>query len=71
MLAELGEEVSALGVARRYAGLVDAFVIDEADAALAPAVEELGMRAIVAPTVMTDDPSRAALARVVLAACLA
>jgi LPPG:FO 2-phospho-L-lactate transferase len=70
MLAALGEEVSALGVARRYIGLIDAFVIDEADAALAPAVERLGMRAVVAPSVMTDDASRAALARVVLDACL-
>ena len=69
MLAALGEEVSALGVARRYVGLVDGFVIDRADAALAPDVERLGMRAIVAESVMTDDASRAALARVVLDAC--
>ena len=71
MLAALGEEVSALGVARRYVGLVDAFVIDEADAALAPAVERLGLDAIVAPSVMSDDASREALGRVVLEACLA
>ncbi len=69
MLAALGEEVSALGVARRYVGLVDAFVMDEADSALVPAVERLGMQAVVAQTVMTDDASRAALARVVLDAC--
>jgi len=70
MLAALGEEVSALGVARRYTGLVDALVIDVVDAALAPAIERLGIRAVVAPCVMTDDASRAALARVVLGACL-
>ena len=70
MLAASGEEVSAVGVARRYAGLVDAFVLDTLDASLAPAVEGLGMRAVVAPAVMTDDASRAALARVVLHACL-
>ena len=70
MLAALGEEVSALGVARRYVGLVDAFVIDEADASLAPAIERLGLDAIVAPSVMSDDASREALARVVLDACL-
>ena len=69
MLAALGEEVSALGVARRYVGLADAFVIDRADAALAPDVERLGMRAVVAESVMTDDVSRAALARAVLEAC--
>jgi LPPG:FO 2-phospho-L-lactate transferase len=71
MLAALGEKVSALGVARRYVGLVDAFVIDEADTALAAAIERLGLAAIVAPSVMTDDASRAALARVVLDACRA
>jgi len=71
MLAALGEEVSALGIARRYVGLIDALVIDDADAALASAVERLGIRAVVAPSVMTDDASRAALARVVLGSCLA
>ena len=70
MLATLGEEVSALGVARRYVGLVDAFIVDQEDAALAPDVERLGMRAVVARSVMTDDASRAALAREVLDACL-
>ena len=39
----LGHESSALGVARLYAGMVDRFVLDEADAQLAPAVEALGM----------------------------
>ncbi len=69
MLAARGEEVSALGVARRYVGLVDVFVIDRADAALAPDVERLGLRAVVTDTVMTDEGSRAALARAVLEAC--
>jgi LPPG:FO 2-phospho-L-lactate transferase len=63
MLSSLGEESSALGVARRYAGLVDLFVMDEVDAPLAPAIEELGMRVLVTATVMTDDDARAALAR--------
>ncbi len=70
MLASLGEEVSALGVARRYVGLIDALVIDASDASLAPAIERLGIRAVVARSVMTDDASRAALARVVVGACL-
>ena len=44
MLTSLGHESSALGVARLYEGLVERFVIDEADAALAPAIERgLGM----------------------------
>ena len=68
MLASLGHEPTALGVARGYAGLVDTFVLDDVDAALAPAVEELGLRAVVTDTVMTDDASRARLAGEVLAA---
>ena len=66
MLASLGHEVTALGVARLYAGLVDVFVLDEADAALAPAIEALGMRAVPAPSVMVTDADRAELARRVL-----
>jgi LPPG:FO 2-phospho-L-lactate transferase len=63
MLASLGHESSALGVARLYTGLVERFVIDEADAALAPAIEALGMAVSVLPTVMRDDDDRARLAR--------
>jgi LPPG:FO 2-phospho-L-lactate transferase len=67
MLASLGHEVSAVGVARLYAGLVDVFVMDAEDAALAPDIEELGMRALVTDTIMTDGTARARLARETLA----
>ena len=43
-------------------GIVDGFVLDTVDAALAPAVEALGMRTLVTDTVMTDDASRERLA---------
>src|SRR5918999_1748564 len=66
MLSSLGHEVTALGVARLYAGVVDAFVLDEADAELAPDVEGLGMAALVLPTVMSTDADRAALARAIM-----
>jgi LPPG:FO 2-phospho-L-lactate transferase len=66
MLASLGHEASALGVARLYADLVDVFVLDAVDAALAPDVEALGLRALVTDTVMSDDASRARLAAEVL-----
>jgi len=69
MLATLGHEVSAAGVARIYAGLIDGMVIDEADAALAPQIADLGMRVAVAPTVMHDEADRVALAEVVLGFC--
>jgi LPPG:FO 2-phospho-L-lactate transferase len=68
MLASLGHEPTAVGVARGYAGLVDTFVLDTVDAALAPEVEALGLRVVVADTIMTDDESRARLGRAVLGA---
>jgi LPPG:FO 2-phospho-L-lactate transferase len=67
MLASLGHEPTALGVARIYASLADGFVLDTVDAVLAPAVEALGLRVLVTDTVMTDDAARARLARETLA----
>ena len=66
MLDSLGHEATALGVARLYAGLVDRFVIDEADVALRPQVESLGMAVDVMPTIMRTDADRAALARALI-----
>jgi LPPG:FO 2-phospho-L-lactate transferase len=66
MLGSLGHEVSARGVAALYAGLLHTFVIDEADAALAPSIGELGLHVIVLPTVMRTDADRAELARAIL-----
>ena len=71
MLASLGQEPTALGVARGYVGLVDTFVLDGVDAPLVPDVTALGLRTVVADTIMTDDASRARLAREVLTAVLA
>jgi len=70
MLASLGEEPSALGVARRYvaAGLLDAFVLDRQDERLAAEVRALGLRVAATDTVMTDIESRASLARETLSA---
>lgn len=66
LLRELGHDPSALGVARLYADWAGTLVIDEADESLAPDVEALGMRCVVAPTVMSDATASAALAKVVL-----
>jgi LPPG:FO 2-phospho-L-lactate transferase len=68
MATSLGGEASATGIARLYADLVDALLVDEVDAAEAPAIEALGIRPVVGPTVMTDDASRAALAAAAVAA---
>ena len=70
MMASLGDEPSALGVARRYAaaGLLDVFVIDRLDGALADPIRALGVEVEVTDTIMTDAGSRALLAREMLAA---
>jgi LPPG:FO 2-phospho-L-lactate transferase len=66
MLTSLGHEASAVGVARIYAGAIDRFVIDEADASLAPDIERLGLKVQVLPTVMRGDADRAALASAIV-----
>ena len=66
LLGELGEDVSCVGVARQYAGLCDAFAIDEVDAHLADGVRALGMKPTVAQTVMRTDEDKVRLAREVL-----
>lgn len=71
MLASLDHESSALGVARLYTGIADVFVLDEQDAALEPAIADLGLRTVVADTIMADDAGRARLAADVLAAAVA
>ena len=67
LMAELGHEASVVGVARLYAPLATALIVDEADAALAGAVEAEGMRCIVTPTIMHTPADAAALARTALA----
>ena len=68
MMTTMGDEVSALGVAKIYRGLVDLFVLDEQDRALAPEVEALGMRTLVTDTMMTSMERKAELAEDVVAA---
>lgn len=57
-----GYEVSALGVAHCYQGLVDSLVIDHADAALADAIRALGMRVVITNTIMRGPVEKRALA---------
>ena len=68
LLVELGHQSSVVGVARLYAPLASALVVDESDAGLAAAVEAEGMRCVVAPTVMHGPAEAEALARVCLQA---
>ena len=66
ILASLGHEATAVGVARQYRDLIDLFVIDKLDASLEPAIQALGLDVLVADTIMSDDAARARVAGVVL-----
>ncbi len=62
MMRGVGLSVDVGAVARFYAGLIDALVIDTADVERAADVEATGVPAVVAPAIMHDDASRRALA---------
>lgn len=68
MLPLVGAEVSASGVAGLYKDICGTFVVDRRDSAEAAKVEALGMRCIVAETVMDTVEIATSLAREVLAA---
>ena len=63
MLAQLGYESSARGVAKLYADFTGTFVIDPADQAQARAIESLNMKAAILPTVMTTRAEKRELAQ--------
>ena len=67
MMAERGVAPSAAGVAQHYGGLIDGFVLDEADRAQADGIEATGVAVDVTHTVMTGRAEKQALARAVLA----
>ena len=62
MLASLGHEVSATGVARMYEGLVDGMIVDRTDEGERASIESLGMRVLATQSVMRDAEDRARLA---------
>ena len=63
MMRELGKSVSVVEIARHYLGFIDGLVIDEKDAEHAPAIEALGIKVEVAPTVMRGLTDRVELAK--------
>lgn len=68
MLRQMGEEATALGVARRYAGIAATMVIDREDAALLEPIRALGMRPLVEDTVMDGAQGEQRLAASLLRA---
>jgi LPPG:FO 2-phospho-L-lactate transferase len=67
MLATLGHDVSAAGVAALYEGMLDGFVIDEQDRPLADPIRAAGVRVLATQTIMGDAADRRRLAGEVLA----
>ncbi len=66
MLAQLGHDCTALGVAKLYADLTGTFVIDPADKSQAAAISALGMKVAILPTVMKTRTQKRKLARALL-----
>jgi LPPG:FO 2-phospho-L-lactate transferase len=66
IMAEMGHEVSCVGIARSYRDIADVLVIDQQDAHLAPELERMGLKPLVAPTIMNTETDKIALARRIL-----
>ena len=69
LMPVVGLEVSAVGAARAYEDLIDAWVLDRIDDGLAARVrDEIGVRVAITDTVMRDDEVAEQVARTALAA---
>ena len=66
MMMELNEDVSSIGVAKRYIGICDWFVIDKADTEEASEIEKLGMNVHITSTIMNSDEEKIDLANKIL-----
>ena len=67
MMAELGYDVSAAGVASLYQDLCGTMIIDTADESAAPAIKALDMQPVIRSTVMRSVEDKERVARDVLA----
>jgi LPPG:FO 2-phospho-L-lactate transferase len=66
MLAQLGHDSTALGVAKLYADFTGTFIIDTADKSQSAAISALSMKVIILPTVMKTRAQKRKLARALL-----
>jgi len=62
LMALLGQEATATGVAAAYLGVIDGIVIDRQDAAQAPGIEALGPRVLITDIIMRTLEDRERLA---------
>ena len=66
IMAELGLDVSAVGVANHLKDVLTGFVIDPSDEAHQDTITEMGLRTLVTPITMKNDEARVRLAQAVL-----
>lgn len=66
MLAQLGHQVSALGVARMYQDICGTMVIDPVDATQRPEIEALDIEVVVHPTIMRELQDKELVARTIV-----
>lgn len=66
MMRGLDMEVSPLGVATAYCDFLNAMVLDNQDAAIAPSVDALGIKTAVTDTIMRDATVKRRLAEITL-----
>jgi LPPG:FO 2-phospho-L-lactate transferase len=66
LMVALGYEATALGVARYYGTLLDAFILDPLDQAFEEPVRRLGLGVRVVNTIMSGPAERRALAKAVV-----
>ena len=66
IMKELGCKVSCLGVAELYKDICNIFVLDEQDSQYVSEIEALGMRAVVAQTIMNTEADKIELAKMIL-----
>ncbi len=67
IMAELGHEVSCVGIAKQYKGFCDVLFIDHQDAHLGPEVAGLGIKPVVTSIIMENEADKVALAEAVVA----
>lgn len=66
LLVELGREASVVGVAEWYRDVIGTLVVDRVDEDSCPAIEELGITAVAADTIMSEPAIAASLAKTLL-----
>ena len=66
-MTDLGLDPTAFGVARHYEGLIDGFILDDADGEFRQSIEETGVSVALADSAMTGPQDCVRLARDVLA----